>query len=65
MIEAIDEARQAPAAFALDIGVVTDSGKTAVVEMNDGFALGRYSLDPAKYFDLVHARWTELTGAVS
>jgi ATP-grasp domain, R2K clade family 2 len=61
MIDELVRSNQAPIGFALDVGIVADSGNTAVVEMNEGFALGRYGLDPAKYFDLIAARWIELT----
>ncbi|MBX7221084.1 MAG: ATP-grasp domain-containing protein [Blastocatellia bacterium] len=50
---------ESPAAYALDFGVLL-SGETALVEMNDAFALGSYRLEPALYTDLLLARWAEL-----
>lgn len=51
-----------PAGYALDFGV-TQSGKTALVEANDGWALGLYrngSIVDARYLDLISARWREI-----
>jgi ATP-grasp domain, R2K clade family 2 len=50
---------RAPCAFALDVGVLT-TGETALVEVNDGFSLGRYGLPIAFYTNMVIARWGEL-----
>jgi hypothetical protein len=50
----------APVGYALDIGVL-DNGETALVEVNDGFGLGKYGLSDALYTDLTLARWQELT----
>ncbi|MFE6857229.1 ATP-grasp domain-containing protein [Nocardia sp. NPDC057668] len=51
--------RTAPAAYAIDFGVLAD-GRTALVEANDGYALGAYKIDAAAYTDLVLLRWQEL-----
>ena len=48
------------AGYALDFGVLSDSGKTALVEWNDGFALGSYGLDHETYTKLLLERWHEL-----
>ena len=53
---------EAPAAFALDIGV-TAAGKTVVVEVNDGHSLGSYGLMPLAYAKFLSARWAEMTGS--
>lgn len=50
-----------PSACALDFGK-TDDGKTLLIEMNDGFALGCYGLDDMLYAKFLTARWAELTG---
>lgn len=56
----LDQAGQSVAGYALDFGVLS-SGETALVERNDGFALGAYEgLEAKDYADLVIARWTEL-----
>ena len=58
-IQALDRAGESLAGYAIDFGVLA-SGKTALVEMNDGFAIGAYSIDSRSYTDLIWARWTEL-----
>ena len=52
---------RSPAAYAIDFGVL-DSGETALVEVNDGFALGLYgrSVDSKAYLALLTARWNQL-----
>jgi len=53
----------APAGYAVDFGVLAD-GRTALVEMNDGFAIGAYDdIPPAVYLDMLQARWDQLTKA--
>lgn len=49
----------APAAYSLDIGAAQD-GKTLIVEVNDGYALGSYGLSPYKYAAFLQARWQQL-----
>lgn len=51
----------APAAYSIDIGL-TDNDETIIVEVNDGYSLGSYGLDPLLYAKLLSARWAELTG---
>ena len=53
---------EAPAAFALDVGV-TSAGATLVVEVSDGYALGAYGLLPVTYARFLAARWAQLTGS--
>jgi len=51
-----------PSACALDFGVMKD-GRSALVEMNDGFSLGVYEgLKPEVYFGLLAARWEQIVG---
>lgn len=50
----------APAGYAIDFGV-TDDGRTLLVEVNDGYALGSYGLFYPEYAKLLSARWAELT----
>lgn len=57
VLSALGEA--APAGFSIDFGLLED-GRWALVECNDGYGLGSYSLDPAIYTDLIVARWQEL-----
>ncbi len=58
---AVREFSTAPAGYAMDFGV-TDDGKTLLVEVNDGFALGCYGIEPVQYAKLLSARWCELVG---
>ncbi len=58
-ILALDTAGESLAGYAIDFGVLA-SGATALVEMNDGFALGAYQIDSKNYTDLLWARWEEL-----
>jgi ATP-grasp domain, R2K clade family 2 len=51
----------APAACTLDFGVL-DSGKTVLVEVNDGFAFGAYGLDPLRHAVMLEDRWCEMVG---
>jgi len=57
--EAVKNYKEIPAGCSLDFGV-TDDGRTLLVEMNDGFALGNYGLPEEKYAKLLSARWAEL-----
>jgi len=58
-IQALDKAGESYAGYAIDFGVLA-SGQTALVEMNDGFAIGAYSIDNKNYTDMIWARWEEL-----
>ncbi|MEK8034045.1 ATP-grasp domain-containing protein [Ideonella sp. DXS29W] len=58
-VEAYAQSGTAPAGYAMDMGVL-ESGETALVEINDGFALGAYDIDAAPYTDLLIARWQQL-----
>jgi hypothetical protein len=52
---------EAPAGYGIDFGLL-DDGRTALVEVNDGYSLGSYGLEDAHYTDLIVARWVELMG---
>ena len=45
---AVEMFSKQPAACALDFGV-TEDGRTLLIEMNDGYSLGTYGLDPVLY----------------
>lgn len=60
--EAANDYVDAPAGYAMDFGV-TEDGRTVLIEVNDGFALGCYGLDATAYALLLLARWCELSGA--
>ena len=56
---AIEKFKSAPAGYGIDFGVLSD-GRTVLVEANDGYSLGSYSLNPVDYTRLLEARWCEL-----
>ena len=60
-IRRLDGAGLSVAGYCLDFGRL-DTGQTALVEANDGFALTNYGLSAADYTDLHLARWQEITG---
>lgn len=50
-----------PCAYAIDFGVL-DDGRTALVEMNDGWAIGAYKpIGYREYTDFLIARWKQMT----
>lgn len=53
--------RSAPIACAMDWGITGD-GRTILVEVNDGFALGNYGVSGSLYTAMIECRWRELTG---
>lgn len=55
------DAYGAAATFALDVGVLSD-GRTALVEVNDMFALGLYagSVTAREYLGMLWTRWTQI-----
>lgn len=62
MIQAIQRfaaSGEAPAAYGIDFGLL-DTGETALVEANDGYALGAYSIDAVSYSRLLFTRWQQL-----
>ena len=59
---AIAAFREAPVAYAIDFAVLAD-GSTALIEVNDAFALGSYGLQPMLYARLLEARWQQLMAA--
>lgn len=59
--EAVATWVEKPRGCALDFGLDAQ-GRTLLVEVNDGFALGAYGLSPLLYARLLSARWAELTG---
>lgn len=59
-VDTLQTSGEATAAYGIDFGVLAD-GKTALIELNDGFGLGSYGLADDLYTDLTIARWEELT----
>lgn len=49
-----------PCAYAIDFGVLSN-GKTALVEMNDAWAIGAYDgISDSHYYDFLKNRWLEI-----
>lgn len=57
---AVNSFSTAPKGYAMDFGL-TDDGRTLMIEVNDGYALGCYGLLYVNYAKLLSARWAELT----
>ncbi len=51
----------APAGYGIDFGVLT-TGRTVLVEVNEGYSLNPYGLESMEYAELLEARWLELVG---
>lgn len=50
-----------PRAWSADVGLL-ETGETALVEVNDAYALGCYGLEPVRYAAMIAERWYELVG---
>jgi len=50
------------AGYSLDVGLLAGSGQPVLVEMNDGYGLGAYGLEPVPYAQVLEARFIELAG---
>ena len=63
MIQIYHDSGLAPAGYGLDVGVSAIDGKTYLVEVNDGWALGFYkgTCSPWNYLKLLQARWAEMS----
>lgn len=57
---AVRDFASAPAGYSMDFGRTAD-GRTLLIEVNDGYALGSYGLFYLDYAKLLSARWAELT----
>lgn len=60
LLKMINDYIDSPKAYTIDLGV-TDKGKTYLIEVNEGYSVGAYGLDPIKYSKLLATRWAELT----
>lgn len=56
--EASDEA---PVAYVIDFGVLED-GRTALIEVNDGYSFGAYGLNSVRHIRMLEDRWCQLVG---
>lgn len=61
--EVVSQFKSAPKGYAIDFGL-TDKGQTLLIEVNDGYSLGCYSLFNLDYAKLLAARWAELTDTI-
>lgn len=59
--QAVQAYKDSPAGYAVDFGV-TEDGRTLLIEINDGYSLGCYGMEPVEYARLLSARWSELVG---
>ena len=59
VIETCVQALRHLAGYAFDVGIL-DDGRTAVVEVNEGFSLGTYGVEPTAIADALIARWQQL-----
>jgi ATP-grasp domain, R2K clade family 2 len=57
--QAVDAYTLAPAAYAIDFGIIAD-GRTLLVETNEAYSLGCYGLSELRYSSLIERRWQEL-----
>lgn len=46
--------------YSIDVGIDTLTGKTLLMEVNDGYALGNYGLAPIDYASYTAQRWLEI-----
>lgn len=62
VLEAFRTIPQRPMGCSIDFAVACKEGKeqTIFLEMNDGYALGNYGLQPILYAKLISARWSQL-----
>lgn len=58
-INDFENSNEKTASYGIDFGILKN-GETALVEWNDGFALGSYGLDKEIYTDLILSRWEEI-----
>ena len=47
--------------YTLDIGI-DEKGNNYLIEINDGWSVGNYGLNPSDYFSFVKSRWLQITG---
>ena len=47
--------------YCMDFAVLAN-GHTVLIELNDGWAIGNYGLDPKTYYLFVRDRWLQITG---
>lgn len=60
-VEEYGEQAESFCAYGADFGLVSPSGETVLIELNDAFALGSYGLNSLMYAAMIEARWEQLT----
>lgn len=55
----IKDFKNAPMGYSIDVGVLLN-GETCLIEVNDGWSLGNYGLEPKLYTRLLTERWIEI-----
>lgn len=63
-VQDLENSEEKTGGYGIDFGVLSD-GRTALVEWNDGYALGSYGLDKEIYTDLLLERWSEIADSLS
>ena len=48
-----------PKAYCIDVGIL-NNGETALIEINDAFSIGKYSMSNEVYAELLITRWNEI-----
>lgn len=61
---AINDFKDAPVSYTLDFGI-TDNGYTQLIEINDGFGLASYGLNPISYCRFIKDRWESFVKELS
>ena len=58
--DSIKQYEEQPMSYSIDFGI-DSNGNTSLIEINDGFALGAYGLNPILYCKMIRDRWNEIT----
>jgi hypothetical protein len=61
---AIDDYKEAPIAYTLDVGIRADGG-TTLIEINDGYGFGNYGFNYILYCRMIEARWHQIIGGIA
>ena len=59
--EMVKDFINSPKSYCIDVGVLS-TGETALIEVNDAFSIGIYSMPKEIYAELLITRWNELKG---
>lgn len=62
-VKDLENSEEGTHAYGIDFGILS-TGETALVEWNDGYALGSYGLDQEIYTDLLLERWSEIMNKI-